>query len=370
MADQKQVKKDGGAAERLQRTFLWGGGIGLACTALWLLRPILLPFVAALVLAYCLDPAVTRLGRWRVPRWLGTTSVLLGFMLACAALALLLVPVVKDQVSALLEALPGFVASLKGRVVPLWGDWASRLSPQDVAKLREAAGSYADDAFGIFARLLKRVVLEGAALFDIATLLVVTPVVTFYVLRDWPKMTKVLDKTMPKRKYAFARRALAQINTTLSGFLRGQALVCLALGVFYGVGLTSVGLQYGVTIGLLSGLLSFIPYVGSLFGLIAGTILGAIQFDAFWDVGKIWAVFAVGQLLEGYVLTPKLVGDRVGLHPVWILFAIFAGGSLLGFVGILIAVPVAAVIGVLVRLGLARMKGEDDDDDDDAQGSA
>lgn len=334
----------------------WFIVIALLIGLLWLLRPILLPFVAGIVLAYFLDPVVWRLSSWRIPRWLGTALVLLCFILAVIVLGLLLVPLLRDQFIALMTALPGYIETLKGRFLPSLYDFVGQLSPTDVDRLRQAAGDYAGDAVGLAAKLLKKILSEGVAVFDIIALLVITPVVAFYILRDWPKLTRAIDKLMPKQKKPFLRDALKQIDTILSGFIRGQALVCLSLGIIYSVGLTLVGLKYGATVGVIAGVLSFIPYVGSGFGLACSMILAFVQFDDITRIAMVFGVFLVGQILEGYVLTPKLVGDRVGLHPVWILFALFAGGALLGFVGVLIAVPVAAVIGVLVRIAISQYK--------------
>lgn len=322
----------------------------------WVLKPILLPFVAASVLAYFLDPAVERLAAKKVPRTLGTLLVLLGFVLGITLLLLLIAPLVQSQIVALAHALPGYIQTVRENLTPSIDGWLEQLSPQDVEKLRSAAGAYAGSAVGFAGEIIRNIVTKGFAIFDIVTLLLITPIMAFYLLRDWPKVTKAVDELVPRKQHGTVRSALSEIDRTLSGFLRGQSLVCLSLAGIYGVGLTLVGLQYGATIGIIAGVLSFIPYVGSGFGLVVSMILAFIQFDDMASIGMVFGVFLFGQIMEGYVLTPKLVGDRVGLHPAWIIFALFVGGALMSFTGILIAVPVAAVIGVLIRLAISKYK--------------
>ncbi len=341
---------------KINQERFWIIVVAVLVVAAWLLKPILLPFVAASVLAYFLDPAVERLAKNKVPRWLGTLIVLFVFVLGVTVFILLLAPLIQSQAVALIHALPGYIETLRVKMTPSIDLWLEKLSPTDVEKLRDAAGIYAGSAVGWAGGVLRGVVSKGFALFDIATLLIVTPIVAFYLLRDWPKVTKNVDDLVPRKQHGLVRQAMSEINRTLSGFLRGQSLVCLSLAGIYGVGLSLVGLQYGATIGIIAGVLSFIPYVGSGFGLIVSMILAFVQFDNMTSIGLVFAVFVVGQALEGYVLTPKLVGDRVGLHPVWIIFALFAGGALLGFTGVLIAVPVAAIFGVLIRLGITKYK--------------
>lgn len=343
-------------SQPLHENRFWFILAGLFVAIVWLLKPMLLPFVAGLVIAYFLDPAVDRLAALRVPRWLGTVSVLFGFILLVVLMMLLIVPLIQGQVVALVDALPEYIAMFKANVMPRIEAYVHRLSPEDVEKLQTAAGSYAGNAALWVGQLARKVISEGVALFDIMTLLIITPVIAFYFLRDWPKITQTVEGLVPRKKQGLVREAVEQIDRTLSGFLRGQALVCLSLGLIYSIGLTLAGLKYGATVGIIAGFLSFIPYVGSTFGLVVSMILAFIQFDDWGSIGAVLGVFLFGQVLEGYVLTPKLVGDRVGLHPVWILFALFAGGSLLGFVGILIAVPVAAVIGVLLRMAIRHYK--------------
>jgi predicted PurR-regulated permease PerM len=202
---------------------------------------------------------------------------------------------------------------------------------------------------------------------------VITPVVTFYLLRDWDKLVAKLDQWLPRDSAETIRAQVALVDETLAAFARGQAIVCLLLGVFYGIGLTLVGLEYGLIIGLVTGLISFVPYFGMLTGMVVGVGLAFVQFDSLMPVVMVLAVFGVGQVIEGNVVTPKLVGDRIGLHPVWMIFALMAGGALFGFMGILLAVPVAATIGVLSRFALSRYlagplygraQGNDDGGDD------
>ena len=194
----------------------------------------------------------------------------------------------------------------------------------------------------------------GAAVANTLSLIIITPVVTFYLLRDWDNIAATVDGWLPRAQAPTIRELASEVDRTLAGFLRGQGTVCLLLGVFYAIGLTVAGLDFGLVIGLIAGLLSFIPYVGSIVGLLLSVGLAFLQFDDWLRVAVVAGIFFVGQALEGNVLTPRLVGGRVGLHPVWVIFAILAGGTLFGFVGVLLAVPVAAVIGVGTRFALTR----------------
>lgn len=330
----------------------WLIGLALLVVALWLLSPILLPFVAGMAIAYLLDPLVDRMEAARVPRWAGTTLVLLGFLLALVLFVLLLVPLVQGQVAHLVEVLPQYATLVRERALPALDRLLHRLPPADVERLRAAAGNYAGDMAGWIATLVTRILSSGLALFDVVTLLFITPVVAFYLMRDWDRMVATVDSWLPRANLVTIREQAREVDATLSGFVRGQATVCVVLGLFYALALSAAGLDFGLVIGLVSGILSFIPYVGTLFGFVASTGLALLQFDEFWRVGLVIGIFLFGQAVEGNVLTPKLVGDKVGLHAVWVMFALLAGGSLFGFLGVLLAVPVAAVIGVLTRFAL------------------
>jgi predicted PurR-regulated permease PerM len=330
----------------------WLIGLGLFVLVLWSLADMLLPFVVGLAIAYLLDPTVDRLERLGLPRWLATGLVLLGFLLVLVVMILLLVPLIQGQTAHLLQVLPNYVAVVKERALPALNRLVHRLPPGDVERLRAAAGNYAGDVAGWIAKVISSILSRGLALFDVLSVMFITPVVAFYLLRDWDLMVHKVDGWLPRHHAEVVREQANAVNVTLSGFVRGQAMVCLALGAFYAAGLTVAGLDFGLVVGLLSGLLSFIPYVGSLFGFVVSTGLALLQFDDLWRVAIVIGIFLFGQTMEGNVLTPKLVGDKVGLHAVWVMFALLAGGSLFGFLGVLMAVPVAAVIGVLTRFAL------------------
>jgi predicted PurR-regulated permease PerM len=338
------------------QTRFWLTVLALLVLALWLLKPVLLPFAAGAAIAYFLNPVVDALHRRKLPRWLAALLVLASFALAIALLALLILPLLESQIGALVNAVPGYVAAAREHLIPWIEGWLAQFSPEDVQKVREAAGQAVGNAANFAGKALQGLVSGSFALIDVLALLIITPVVAFYLMRDWPLLTAAVDSVIPRRAYATVTEQLHEIGLSLSGFVRGQALVCLALGFVYGVGLTLAGLQYGAAIGVTAGLLSFIPYVGTTFAWISSIVLALAQFNSLAPVGFVAAVLVLGHVLEAYVLTPRLVGHRVGLHPVWILFALIAGLRLMGFAGVLIAVPVAAVIGVLTRFAVRQYK--------------
>jgi predicted PurR-regulated permease PerM len=337
-----------------QQFRFWSIALLVTVLLLFLLRDVLLPFVAGMAIAYFLDPIADRLEDWGAPRWLGATLVLLSFVVVLMAALVLLVPLLQSQIAQLIDTLPRFIAWLHDRVLPLIERAMTRLSPEDVTRLRNAASQYAGEVVSWLGQVLRGIVSGGFALIDLLTILFITPVVAFYLLRDWDRMVATIDGWLPKQHQATVREQAVEIDRTLAGFVRGQASVCLTLGVFYGVALTVVGLSFGLVVGLMAGLLSFIPYVGSLTGFVASVGIAFFQYDSWTMVAVVAGIFLVGQAVEGNVLTPKLVGDRIGLHPVWVMFALLAGGSLFGFLGVLLAVPVAAAIGVLIRFALGR----------------
>ena len=337
-----------------QRLKFWAAGLLVALLALYVLRGVLLPFVAGMAIAFFLDPLADRLERAGLSRTAATALITGTFFLVLVVLAVILLPLIQEQVVAFVHRVPTYVDTLNERLHPLVVELKRKLSKGDMEKLRTSVGEHAGDAVTWALNLIKRLLTGGLAIINLLSLLFITPIVTFYLLRDWDHMVAKVDSWLPREHAPAIRERVAEINRTLSGFLRGQATVCLALGAFYGIGLSLVGLDLGLVIGLGAGIFSFIPYLGAITGFVTGISLALAQTQSWELPAMVAGVFFAGQMLEGNVLTPKLVGGKVGLHPVWIMFALLAGGGLFGFVGLLLAVPVAAVIGVLTRSALKR----------------
>ncbi|MCK6556739.1 AI-2E family transporter [Candidatus Binatia bacterium] len=334
----------------------WVGILAALVLALWLLKAILLPFVLGMAIAYFLDPVADRLEALRVPRSVAAGLIIVAFFLVATLLLMLIVPTIVEQLTTLVRALPRYVEAAAETLRPLVASILARVSaspPTDLTQPLAAAQSMA----GVAGHLLNEALSRGFAFVNSVALLAVTPLVAFYLLRDWEKVVESVDGWLPRAQADVIRAQLREIDWVLAGFARGTATVCLVLGAFYAVALSLVGLDFGLTIGLTAGLVSFIPYIGTLFGLLASVGVALYQFWPNWPrVVVVLMVFFAGQIVNDYVLVPRLVGERVGLHPLWVMFGLFAGGALFGFVGLLIAVPVCAVIGVVTRFAIARYK--------------
>lgn len=339
-----------------RQVWFWIAGTATVIGLLILFRSILLPFVAAMAVAYLLDPIVDRLQGWKLGRGLATTIALLLFFVLTVSAFLLLAPVLQSQILDFSARVPGLLESLHEQLSGLLEMAAARLSAEDMERLRSVAGDLAGDALSFAGNVISGVWSGGIALLNLLALIFITPIVAFYLLRDWDRIIAVIDGWLPL-DHAETIRALArEADVLLAGFVRGVLSVCLILGVLYGLALTLIGLDFGLAIGLAAGLVSFIPFFGALFGFVVGLGLSLAQFSDWLPIALVAGVFVVGQILEGNLLTPKLVGDRIGLHPVWVIFALMAAGMLFGFVGLLLALPLAVVIGVLVRFGLDRYR--------------
>ncbi len=336
------------------RLRVWLGAALAFLILVWLLRGILLPFVAGMAIAYFLDPVAERLQRMGLSRTWATVVITLSFFLLFVIVLVLLAPIVGDQITAFVQRVPTYIHQLGQRAQPIWRALVGHLSPHDIDRLRNAAGDYAGNIAGWVGGVLGELVGGSLALANLLSLIFITPIVTFYLLRDWHRVTDLVEKWLPRRHEAEIRQLFHEVDMILAGFVRGQALVCLTLACIYGAGLTLVGLDLGLLVGLGAGMLSIVPYLGSITGFVVAVGLAVAQSSDWMLPAEAAVVFVVGNQIEANLLAPRLVGSRVGLHPVWIIFALLAGGALFGFLGLLLAVPSAAVIGVLARFLLAR----------------
>jgi predicted PurR-regulated permease PerM len=361
MAKAVQQTPDPGAAEaaaaaafRRQFRFWLAAAIVLAIF-LYLFSSILLPFVAGMVLAYFLDPVADRLQRLGLSRVMATVVILFAFIIVLVLALVLLIPILASQMADFAGKLPEYMTRLQALVTSFDPQWLESRFGVDAAGLKEGLNSLLTSAFGLVTTVFQSIWSSGIALVSVVSLFVVTPVVAFYMLLDWDRMVAVVDSWVPRDHVETVRTISADINTATAGFVRGQGTLCLVLGAIYAIGLTITGLNFGILIGLFAGLISFIPYVGSLTGLVLAVGVAFVQFWPDWlMIVAVAAVFFVGQFIEGNILQPKLVGKSVGLHPVWLMFSLFAFGALFGFVGLLIAVPASAAIAVLVRFAISR----------------
>ncbi len=321
----------------------------------YLLSAVLLPFVAGGLVAYFLNPAAEWLESKGLPRWAAATVTLVVFLIAGIALLMLVVPALTSQAAALVHNLPGIVTGIRQRLV----EWMPSLQEQFGGSLDEIAakaGSAAGDVAAILVGFAAQVLAGGVAVINALSLMFIMPVVAFYILRDWPKIVATVDSWLPRPIVPTVRALVSDMDDIVAGFVRGVGLVCLIQAVYYAAALTLVGLPFGLAIGLFAGFATFIPFVGGLISFVLALFLAISHFSTWTSVFLVIAVFAVGQVSEGYILTPRLVGNRVGLHPVWVIFALMAGGALFGFLGLLLAVPAGAAIGVLTRFAVSRYR--------------
>ena len=330
----------------------WLIGFAVTTLVLWLLSPILLPFVAGFALAYLLDPVADWLERRGVPRIAASLLILGIFLLLFIGAVVALIPALLAQIEGFVARLPDYSARLRELAIS-WSDgWLGQLIRDRSGEIESNIGGFATTVAEWLAGLVQSVLSGGMAIVNVLSLFVVTPVVAFYMLVDWDRMVERIDGLLPRDQRETIVKLASEVDGALAGFVRGQSTVCVVLGLFYAIGLSLLGLNFALLIGLAAGLISFIPYIGSISGFIIAVGVALVQFWPDWTmVAAVAAVFFAGQALEGNILQPKLVGGHVGLHPVTLMFALFAFGYLFGFVGMLLAVPIAAAIGVLVRFG-------------------
>lgn len=331
----------------------WLIAIALVGWLMYLLAPVLTPFVAAALLAYIGDPLADRLEKLKMSRALAVVTVFILTFLLLGLLVLLVGPLIRAQVGALLDALPGIVRQFEQVWLPNIAEILDMDIGADVG-IGAFVDRYGDMAGSWGSKVLVGLTQSGSAVFTAVLSLFLVPILTFYLLRDWDSIMAHLAALVPGSQRDTVSDLARETDEMLGAFLRGQLLVMIALAVIYSVGLGLVGVQYAIAIGVVSGLVSFVPYLGFIFGIALASITVALEPDPIWKLVGVVATFSIAQVIEGSLLTPKLVGDRIGLHPVLVIFAVAAGGQLFGFFGILLALPAAAVLSVLVRFAFHR----------------
>jgi len=320
-----------------------------------LFSSILTPFVIAAGLAYFLDPAVTRMSALGIRRPLGAGLMLFAVLLFMALFIVLLYPVIASQASIFVTNLPSYIKTAQTDFASIIADLQHRLGPGAMSqKLRDLAANQAGEILGFAGTAAQNIIGGGFAVVNVLTILIITPIVAFYFLRDWPGMVRHIDSWLPRPYEGVIRAQALEVNRILAAWIRGQAICCIVLAVIYAGGLTIIGLDLGLIVGLAAGLLSFIPYVGTLLGAGCAILLSLSQEPGWHSIILVACVFGFGQALNDYFIQPRFLGDRVGLPAVWVIFSLFAGAAAFGFLGIMLAVPVTATLGVLARFWLRR----------------
>lgn len=339
------------------QVLIWIGFFTVLILSLWIFRGILLPFVVGAALAYLLNPLVNQLQRWHFSRVWATVLVLLSILTIIISLFFMLVPVIGQQIIELIQRAPTLFRDLQNLATQYSPEISAWLGPERAAEVERAINEIARNLLGFIARLPAELVSIGMSGVSVVAFIVVAPVVAFYLLLDWEGMIRGIDSLMPRDHKAEIKGILGDIDSSMAGVIRGQGSVLLLDAAFYATALSLIGLNFGLAVGIIGGLLSFIPFVGAFVGLGLSVGIALVQFwPNLWMVALVFGVFMFWQFIEGNVLYPKLVGSSININPVWMMFALLALGALFGFTGLLLAVPMAAIASVLVRYGVRKYK--------------
>ncbi|MBU0622915.1 MAG: AI-2E family transporter [Gammaproteobacteria bacterium] len=317
---------------------------------LHLLDPVLTPFLAAGILAYILQPLVARSAGWRyMSRTSATGLVMLLLLVSLVTLLLILLPLLRYESGLLMAKLPELLDIVRQRLLPLLEQYFGVAAQWDATTFKELLSEHWQSAGGVSGKVLPWLGSSGLTLINLLLNLLLIPLVMFYLLRDWPLLLQRIDESIPRRWHDKTREIAGEVDAVLAEFLRGQLSVMVLMSLFYAIALALTGMQFALPIGIVSGMLVFVPYLGAVIGLVLATLVAVTHFDSYIGVLVVWGIFAAGQMLEGMVVTPKLVGDRIGLHPLGVIFALLAFGQLFGFFGVLLALPISAMLLVGLR---------------------
>ncbi len=339
--------------QKTQRNFLlWMLIFSSVFYFLYLIKGILLPFVLGILIAYFFNPLCSWLEKKKLPRAASAACIILSFFVLCGIILTALIPILYEQTMSLIELLPSYIKHLRVDIAPQLQHYLNKIGAGNSTEAAQHAATNFSDEIGIVAsNIITGIMKSGSALINLVSLFIITPMVGFYLLRDWEKLCAKADNLLPRKHAATIREQLSIINRTIAGFVRGQINMCLILSAYYAIMLSLLGLNFAFAIGIFAGTMLIIPMIGTLASASITLAVSWFQFGTTEALLKVMCVFAVGMLIDN-IFTPKLVGEKVGLHPVWIIFGMFCGAVLFGFVGVLLAIPLSAVIGVVVRFSI------------------
>lgn len=338
-----------------KKLIFWGATLFIIFAFLYSISEILFPFIFGMLVAYFFDPVVLKLEKSGMNRALASGAIILTFTAILIAFIAITTPILAAQSREFVNTLPEYFEKLEDEIIPNIENWAYDIAPEITVQAKEEAEKQAElsNVQEQIGKFLGGLLSSSSWLFNLLSLIFITPIVSFYILRDWGNFTKEVDDLLPRQYEKTIKEQVSKIDHTVSAFLRGQLNVCLILGTYYAIALTLAGLNFGLLIGFFAGLFCFVPFVGAIVGTLIGLSVAFFQFDD--DITRIiiiGVIFAIGQVVEGNILTPKIVGDKIGVHPAWLIFGMLAGGSLLGLTGVILSVPLTAIINVLIQFAI------------------
>lgn len=334
-------------------TIFWVITILVIAAIVYLLKPILFPFAFSVIVAYLLDPVVDKLHKKGISRAISSALIIFGSFIAIIFLSIILLPVLYTQAIDLFRQLPKYIIYMNNQIAPKILEATKNLDIETGQRINQTLNSAINNSiknvFGLFSTFFANIWHSGVVIINIVALAVVTPVISFYILKDWNKLKKNVALLIPRYNINAARGLIKEIDATLSAYLVGQINVCTVFVLFYGILLTVSGLEFGLLIGILGGILTCIPYVGFFVAFGAGMIVAFFQFDSWSRIAIVGGIFLLGNILEGYFVTPRLIGGKIGIHPAFVIFGLFAGAALFGFVGMVLSLPLTTVFSVIIK---------------------
>jgi putative permease len=336
----------------MNRLVFWGVILLVSGGCIYLVSNTLVPFVVAFVFAYLLQPVIeSNCQRLKWPKWLVTLSIFSMFISGFVAIVVLLVPIIYQQIAVFVTKIPKYKSNFEAGISN-WSEQLNEINPDLANKITQSANSLVESAFSLFASFANHIWHYTLATINFFAIVALVPIILYYFLRDWSKIVNSIESVLPMRGKSKVREIFTSINELLSAYIRGQLNICMMIAFYYILGLNLIGLDLALLLGIISGFLIIIPFIGAMISFLLVTVSCYFTFGAGMELFYVVILYVVGHSVEGYILAPKIIGDRIGLHPVWIIFSVFAAGSVFGFVGVVFAIPIAGVIKVLLSHGI------------------